>query len=986
MDRERKQSHLSSAGCSDAVVMRGPDSRDLGQLKVLLANVRGLRQGAAELRKRVNQFRPHLIGLVETHLLKDPLSGLLPQGYRPVHRLDRSKHGGGLLWLARSHILVDKVNMAPYNIVEAAEVLGIKCMGETFQLCYTPKSALAPRLINACENYMLDHPVEKVNFFGDFNVHNPGWICSTSDADTGGMMAENMCQMFGLNQLIDFPTRDSNTLDLVMTQHSGSAISRAGLGTTDHVSIDITLDLCSTIPQSPAHKPTLLWKHAAWDHIRGAVKKQLKDWDPSSLSVDEAVESLDKILCGIIQTFVKLSKPKKPGPVVWWNASCQAAYTAKIQLFPKRFEDSVNYNAVVNHCRTVQNRAFAVYQKQLRVQLNDMDKSQKKFWQFAKEIGGVDVQRSGAAPPAEALAEHFATKMSNGAGQEDHDFVPQDAHKMPLHSWKIRRKRVKQVLHKIDPSKSANGISPRFWKEVASVVNVAVTKLFQRIVRLATWPTIWKNARVTPPHKRGSVMLASNYRPLSVLVNLSVYMEDCIEPQFDVWMRHFTPDCQFGFVKGTGTDDYGAALTMTMLVQLDNRGEGILVSLDVKGAFDRVWWSRLKARLQAKGMTGKALKLLRDYLWRRFIQVVHGGDASELKEIFSGVPQGAKLSPKLWNFDISEMEHYLSFLCMLICYADDCGLWYAITAANRHHIVDTINTDLASLLQWGEDNRTTFEPSKTHFTLISNRTSSCFDLCFPFPRIVFDGALVKRKPAVKLVGYLFDEHLSWAGMIKDVAMKARRRLGMLVRLRPLLDDQNMQRMYTAFIRPVMEYGSLQYMGAAPTHLALLDRIQHTAEKIGRFTVESLQSRREAAAVVFTLKLLAGGGRGVLNDFVPELIDHSKIKRSRDSRHASTGLQLISRCKVNSLDAFKRSYIGSIHQIWARLPQDLIRRGEAKGWMKIRKACKAFLLNESRDLRAPDLSKKQKTVMKDETVYEKGMKGINLRLTHNKSKI
>ena len=149
------------------------------------------------------------------------------------------------------------------------------------------------------------------------------------------------------------------------------------------------------------------------------------------------------------------------------------------------------------------------------------------------------------------------------------------------------------------------------------------------------------------------------------------------------------------------------------------------------------------------------------------------------------------------------------------------------------------------------------------------------------------------------------------------------------------------------------------MGAAPTHLVLLDQVRHTAEKIGRFTVESLQSRHEAAAVAFTLKLLAGGGRGVLNNFVPDFIDHSKIKRSRDSRHAATGLQLVSRCKVNSLDAFKRSYLGSIHHIWARLPQDLIRRGEAKGWLRIKKACKTFLLNESRVLRA--LNSKQKEI-------------------------
>ena len=77
------------------------------------------------------------------------VSGLLPRGYRAVNPFDRSKHGGWLLWLARSHLLVDKVDMSSYNTVEVGEVIGVRCMGETHQLCYTPKSSLAPRLIMA---------------------------------------------------------------------------------------------------------------------------------------------------------------------------------------------------------------------------------------------------------------------------------------------------------------------------------------------------------------------------------------------------------------------------------------------------------------------------------------------------------------------------------------------------------------------------------------------------------------------------------------------------------------------------------------------------------------------------------------------------------------------------------------------------------------------------------------------------------------------
>ena len=65
------------------------------------------------------------------------------------------------------------------------------------------------------------------------------------------------------------------------------------------------------------------------------------------------------------------------------------------------------------------------------------------------------------------------------------------------------------------------------------------------------------------------------------------------------------------------------------------------------------------------------------------------------------------------------MGCWISDLAMLICYADDSGLWYAITEANRDHIIDVINQDLQGLVSWAADILTTFEPTKTHFTDLS---------------------------------------------------------------------------------------------------------------------------------------------------------------------------------------------------------------------------------------------------------------------------
>ena len=46
-----------------------------------------------------------------------------------------------------------------------------------------------------------------------------------------------------------------------------------------------------------------------------------------------------------------------------------------------------------------------------------------------------------------------------------------------------------------------------------------------------------------------------------------------------------------------------------------------------------------------------------------------------------------------------------------------------------------------------------------------------------------------------------------------------------------------------------------------------------------------------------------------------------------------------------LDRFKSSYIGMRHKIWEKIPQDIIVRGSEKGWMRIIRQSKKFLINK-----------------------------------------
>ena len=157
-----------------------------------------------------------------------------------------------------------------------------------------------------------------------------------------------------------------------------------------------------------------------------------------------------------------------------------------------------------------------------------------------------------------------------------------------------------------------------------------------------------------------------------------------------------------------------------------------------------------------------------------------------------------------------------------------------------------------------------------------------------------------------------------------------------------------------FIRSIMEYNSVCWMGAAQSHLSKLDRIQASAERIGGFKVESLGCRREAAAMSIALKLLDGRGRGELNNFTPKLTEPLRLCRKR-TRQTLEGIQVARKVKSSSLDVYKRSFEGVLPKIWSKIPREIINKGECKGWLKIKSACTDFLTGKTKIIK----HKKQK---------------------------
>ncbi|VDI82471.1 Hypothetical predicted protein [Mytilus galloprovincialis] len=82
-------------------------------------------------------------------------------------------------------------------------------------------------------------------------------------------------------------------------------------------------------------------------------------------------------------------------------------------------------------------------------------------------------------------------------------------------------------LAKLDINKASgmDNIGPKILRLSAPFIASPLTYIFNRMIDTGIYPSLLKNAKVTPVFKDGDKLLATNYRPISVLPTLSKLIE-----------------------------------------------------------------------------------------------------------------------------------------------------------------------------------------------------------------------------------------------------------------------------------------------------------------------------------------------------------------------------------------------------------------------------------------------------------------------------
>jgi len=205
-------------------------------------------------------------------------------------------------------------------------------------------------------------------------------------------------------------------------------------------------------------------------------------------------------------------------------------------------------------------------------------------------------------------------------------------------------------------------------------------RLFNASYHQGTLPQAWKSANLIPIPKRDST---NAFRPISLLSCIGKTMERAVLHR----LQHIIPSLHphiLAYEKGTGTAD-----NIATLLSLTDGNDSVIVFLDLEKAFELANHDAILHALAEKGVKGKLLKWVKDYLSNRKARVRFQGHTSDFYPFENGTPQGGLLGPFLFNLLIVKLvEIPFPNNTHLLAYADDLQL--VVTGRNRY-----VNAQLA---------------------------------------------------------------------------------------------------------------------------------------------------------------------------------------------------------------------------------------------------------------------------------------------------
>ena len=341
-------------------------------------------------------------------------------------------------------------------------------------------------------------------------------------------------------------------------------------------------------------------------------------------------------------------------------------------------------------------------------------------------------------------------------------------------------------------------------------------------------PKKLKLAHAIPIFKKGSRLLVSNYRPISLLSNLNKILEKIMHKRIYAFLEKYEIlyELQFGFRAGYSTTHALIHMTETIRSALDSGSVTCGIFVDFQKAFDTVNHEILLKKLEHYGFRGVINSWFRSYLTGRQQKVVINGFESENTYLLHGVPQGSVLGPILFLIYINDLHKSIKY-STTYHFADDTNLLHI--SKDYKTLQRKVNYDLFSLHKWLTANKISLNEAKTELIYFRKSGSA------PTLNIKLHGKTLVPTKSVKYLGIYLDEFLSGDAQCSELIKKLNRANGMLAKARHYVPNLELKNIYHAIFSSHTLYGSQVWTPKLLSVSDKISRLQKTAMRIMTFS-------------------------------------------------------------------------------------------------------------------------------------------------------